>query len=192
MPCPVCHKPVKDGAAVCPHCDAVLDESILGAMPDDDEAEDTPTKAAAKKPARRPAPISVAKPAPGTPVYTNKYSQYWTEDAPSPSAAPAKEARSAELPAARSDAEPTTTGDPLKDVGKLWSGFLALHFEDKLTAVSAALLVLAAILPWRSTLDEGDEMGLLTWGFGPPGWARWPSRRSGCARPASWPRCRAA
>lgn len=74
MICPSCNKKVKDGTSICPHCDAVLDESILGAMPaGDDEAEDTPPpKPAPKKPVAKPAakastgkrPAAARKPAP--------------------------------------------------------------------------------------------------------------------------------
>ncbi|HEY3452821.1 MAG TPA: hypothetical protein VGK67_41135 [Myxococcales bacterium] len=112
MICSSCHKTVKDGTSICPHCDAVLDESILGAMPEgngDDEAEDTPPpKPAPKKPAakastgkrpaaaRKPAPVRAEEEPPepdeepkarqpliqNDGKFVSKYQQYWTEDDP--------------------------------------------------------------------------------------------------------------
>ena len=109
MICSSCNKKVKDGTSICPHCDAVLDESILGAMPEgDDEAEDTPPpkpapRPAAKKPlakrpavARKPVPVKAEEEAPepdeepkerqplvqNDGKFVSKYQQYWTEDDP--------------------------------------------------------------------------------------------------------------
>ena len=183
MQCPSCHKAVKDGTSICPNCDAVLDESILGAMPDDNaEGEDTPPPAPApKKPAGRKSPAAPAakaekaeKPAAaaksGSGAYTNKYSQYWTEDeapakkpsgAPAPSASPAPATR-AEL---EEKGESASEVDPLNQLKGVWGGFLGLHFEDKLTAICGVAMVVAMFFPWR-TVDDGDsDMGLLTWGL---------------------------
>ena len=177
MNCPSCKKTVKDGTSICPHCDAVLDESILGAMPDDDAVEDTPPpEVAPKKVAKRkPAPVSAAKPAAAakaapTGAYTGKYAKYWTDDetdSPSPAAAAMQQQKSngsgaPEVPAASKE---PSENDPFQQLKGIWTGFLALHFEDKLTAFSSFFLAVMAFMPWRTTVADGDDMGLLTWGF---------------------------
>jgi hypothetical protein len=133
--CPSCHKAVKDGAAICPHCEAILDESILGAIPDDndDAPENTP-------PASNP--------------YRGKYSEHWTEEEARPSS------RRPSVPAPADD----SGEDPFEQLKALWASFRALHFEDKLTVSSAAAHVVMCLMPWRSVGDE-DEIGLLSWGF---------------------------
>lgn len=185
MICTSCSKKVKDGTSVCPHCDAVLDESILGDIPDD-SVDDTPIpEAPARRPvpaskkattvARKPAPVS--RPAPSAaarpaarpaaakkPAYQNKYSQYWEEEAGDEE----EDAGGAPAPAAPGKADYDTSlgsgseSDPLQQIKGLWSVFLALHFEDRLTASAAGLLVLMSFMPWRSLAEEGDAMGLLT------------------------------
>ncbi len=42
MKCTSCSKTLKDGTSICPHCDAILDDSFLGSMPGGDHGEDTP------------------------------------------------------------------------------------------------------------------------------------------------------
>jgi hypothetical protein len=181
MQCPNCSKTVKEGTSICPHCDAVLDESILGAMPSDDaEGEDTPPpapapKKPASKPTRRPAPISGTKPKPSASAvegkpYAGKYSQYWTEEdgaAPSKAASRSEEASALATKAAADSASASTSEgeDPLREVRNIWKSFLDLHFEDKVTAAMGAASFVVAFFPWRSTLDEGDDMGMFTWGF---------------------------
>lgn len=185
MICSSCSKKVKDGTAVCPHCDAVLDESILGSIPED-SVDDTPIPAAparrpapsSKKPttvARRPAPVqrpapSAPRPAAGKkPAFENKYSQYWEDDgadeggdedrAPQPAAARPAGGGSA---AYESDLGSGSETDPLQQLKGIWASFLALHFEDRLTAGSAGLLILMSLMPWRTLAEDGDAMGLLT------------------------------
>lgn len=190
MKCTSCQKTVKDGTSICPHCDAVLDESILGAMPagDDDGGDDTPPPApapkkssGARKAARKPAPVEAEpeaapqkKPPASEGKYTNKYSQFWTEDDP-----PAKPVTSQPkgmqmgasgegiVPEAHPGEKASSSSDvvdPLETLKGMWAAFLALHFEDKLTTSAAAGLVVSAFMPWRTT-PEGDEMGLIGTGF---------------------------
>lgn len=136
---------VRDGTAICPHCEAILDTSILGPMPDAHE-EDAPVrqKPPAKRPSRARKPASVAS-AQGDDV------RYGTQ----------------RNPAAREPSETATAatlGDPFEQLRDIATSFRKLHFEDKLTTASAALLVLASFFPWRST-DDGDDLGILTVGF---------------------------
>jgi len=192
--CPSCKKPVKDGASICPHCDAVLDESILGSVPED-TVDDTPVPeakpkkkpaakpgakpATGKKPAaRRPAPVAEPDPeaeeekkkdeAPSFAdgKYKNKYSQYWTEEDGAKGAAVEK----AEAPLAPTSLSPDMAEgdqpvDPLEMLKGTWAAFLALHFEDKLTVAASMGAVISAFMPWKSTTTDGDEMGLLGSGF---------------------------
>ncbi len=197
MICTSCKKTVKDGTSICPHCDAILDDSILGAVPDgDDSVDDTPPPAPKpkakpkapttnmRKPARRPAPISEPDPEPEAEPkdeapsfqdgkYKNKYSQYWTEEDGDKPAKPAKVAAPPAREGGLSVPDPEEDGppgpsdapsDPLLFLKDAWAGFLALHFEDKLTVSACAGAILATFMPWRST-TEGDEMGLLSTGL---------------------------
>ncbi len=75
-----------------------------------------------------------------------------------------------------------------------WRAFQRLGFEDKLTAGSAGALALMSAMPWRSSLAEGDEIGILGWGIATlalavaAGASIW-ARRAGKQRPlagAQW------
>ncbi|MBI5546478.1 MAG: hypothetical protein HY901_21565 [Deltaproteobacteria bacterium] len=176
MNCPACRKKVKDGTSICPYCDAVLDESLLGAISDDTPPPAPRKPSAAQKPAaRKPALVSkqssrdATSPRPAAakkPAYSNKYSQYWDEDtgrSASPSAASEEDGLPEQpLPDAGATRESEMV-DPFVQLKGIWSGFLNLHFEDKLTTGAASFLIFTTFLPWRTT-PEGDEMGLLTSG----------------------------
>jgi hypothetical protein len=216
--CPSCKKSVKDDQAVCPHCDAVLDESILGPMPDDDAEmpapapkRKAPQKAAAGTTARAPvkAPAKVASKKPLRPAPlpapdpeeqpepedgeaeapsaarqqdappASKYAQYWEEDDYDKKARAEREAAKGAAaretgrgPAAAASAKPgDDTGmeeltEQIKTtLAAAWKWFAALDFEDKLTTGAAASLWVMSFMPWRSHVDTGDDMGLMTWGF---------------------------
>ncbi|MFN7131440.1 MAG: zinc ribbon domain-containing protein [Myxococcales bacterium] len=212
MNCTSCGKRVKDDAAICPHCDAILDTSFLGDLPeggnDDDDTPPPepepprpsrparpapnarPAAAAPKpttqaRPARAPlrkAPLPVdepeeeatipppAEPKAGPGGYVNKYSQYWEEEPGEKKAAPAATG-AAERSGPPRPSLPADSGamrsedfDPLDYFRRAWAWFKSLHFEDRLTTASAVSLVFFSLWPWRST-PEGDEIGLLTWGF---------------------------
>ncbi|MGC4113359.1 MAG: hypothetical protein QM765_01530 [Myxococcales bacterium] len=87
MICSSCNKKVKDGTSICPHCDAVLDESILGAMPpegDDDGAEDTPPPKPAPRPAsgKRPAAPAAKTPTGKRPAAARRPAPVKAEEEP--------------------------------------------------------------------------------------------------------------
>ncbi len=175
MNCPNCQKSCDDGSTFCPHCDAVLDTSFLGSIPEGDDGEDTPVpQAPAPRPSRKPAarprrrapieepePAPQAEPEPDPAPGAGKYDQYWTEDeAPYQ---PPKLERKAESPAEYAQFK-SDIQDPGEQIKALWASFLGLHFEDKLTAASSVGLFAMSFMPWRSTPD-GDDMGFLTWGI---------------------------
>ncbi|MGI5864786.1 MAG: zinc ribbon domain-containing protein [Myxococcales bacterium] len=178
MNCPNCQKSCDDGVTFCPHCDAVLDTSFLGGIadaPDGGDGEDnTPVPEArparpSRKPAARPrrrAPIEEREPEPepeprAAPVGAGKYDQYWTDD--EPPVRQLKLERKAESPAEYEKFE-SDIEDPGEQIKALWSAFLGLHFEDKLTAACSIGLFVMSFMPWRSTPDS-EVMGFLTWGF---------------------------
>ena len=122
---------------------------------------------------RRPAPISdppkpkaeVAQsksspPKPTTgkkPAYEGKYAEYWTEEEePSDAGKP-------EDPDHKPEAESEVV-QPSEQIKAVWSAFLSLHFEDKMTTGAAVAMGLMTFMPWRSTTDT-DEMGLFGPGF---------------------------
>lgn len=216
--CPSCKKAVKDDQAVCPHCDAVLDESILGPMPDDNGEMPAPAprkkapqkaaaRATARAPARAPAPAASRRPLRPAPLpapdpeeqpapeddeaeappsarpqetsAASKYDQYWEEDDYDKKARAEREAAkgSAGQAAGRSTAAAASpkSGDDTgmeelteqikSTVAAAWKWFAALDFEDKLTTGAAGFLWVMSFMPWRSHVDTGDDMGLMTWGF---------------------------
>jgi len=184
--CPFCTKPAPDDASICPHCEAILDDSFLGEIPDE-EGEDTPVpevpaprpaakaraSASSKKSAkpRRRAPLDEAPaeepPEPAAAAnggYVNKYQQYWEEDDPPPAkanqAAPARaQALDPSAPSAAGE-----QADPMVLLSDAWKGILALGFEDKIAFGGCAALGLMSLMPWRGTPD-GSELGILSWGF---------------------------
>jgi hypothetical protein len=195
MTCPNCKKTVKDGTAVCPHCDHIIDPSFLGAdivAGGGDTAELTlPPKSPAKPPAKpagkppqraAPKPAAKPKPAPSSsqdegedavasnPFRAAKESQNrWakyakeaeddeenTRDLPSKKPPkPMRDGKPDELGADRAVA----ASDQLEG---LFKQFKTLCFEDKLTIVAGLLATLMIFMPWRSTAEEGDVLGILT------------------------------
>lgn len=202
--CTACQRAVADGTSICPHCDAILDFSFLGDLPTD-AGEDTPV----------PKPV---RPAPGTGTRSPppKVRRAPVDDLPPrpvpqqavPPPAPERETfahGAAALPAAGLDldASPEDETQPAGDLedhvhpelARGWAAFRSLSFEDKLTAGSASALALMSAMPWRSSLADGDELGILGWGVltlalaAAAGASLW-ARRAGKQRPlsgAQWP-----
>jgi hypothetical protein len=174
MNCPSCAKNVKDGTSICPFCEAVLDESILGAI-NEDTVDDTPPPEAVKpkkvkKPARKPAPIAADEPPPAKPKdgpakptsgddksgkYQGKYAQYWTEEEPTDMEMASNKARAE----AKEQDEAGKVVEPMEQLKSVWAAFLGLHFEDKMTTAASAAMALMTFMPWKTT-TEGDSMGL--------------------------------
>jgi hypothetical protein len=181
--CTRCARPVRDGTSICPYCDAILDESILGILPPDHD-EDTPlpepVPPAAAGPKERPkvrrAPVedlpprSADKPHPPYSEEPSRYGEedgqhHWTADGASQAAGPRNPSREPDASTAKTEPASSSTEQFFRMLGRGWSAFRGLQFEEKLTAAAAAGLSLMSLMPWKTTLAEGEETGLLSGGF---------------------------
>ncbi|PZR17664.1 MAG: hypothetical protein DI536_04965 [Archangium gephyra] len=180
MMCPACNAEVDDTAAVCPHCDNVLDASLYDAAPPDEDA-------APKPPPRRVAPRSGARPAvkkpgtrPGAPAVKKK---------PAPRPAPARRAAAEEEdyvppPSKKPDWRAQLSEEDWKETsGKAPEKFVpdktldaneamvetrqylfSLSMADKLALFGTSVLLIATFLPWRETVSEGEVLGVFSSG----------------------------
>ncbi|MHB8416734.1 MAG: hypothetical protein ACYDCL_01570 [Myxococcales bacterium] len=142
MTCPSCNEEVDDGAAICPHCDAVLDEAAFG----EPEAQPAPPKAPPKrsadprqaaKPAARPAVPAAAAPfpAPSVPVGRRKRKKVEIDYSPD------------------------------RILGDTWQVIQALLPFDQVALYGCAGMGLALFFPWRSTQAGGEEIGAFSGGW---------------------------
>jgi hypothetical protein len=200
--CTACHRAVADGTSICPHCDAILDASFLGDLPSRGE-DDTPVPQSLPSRRQGPAPKVRRAPVEDLPVRPAQ--------APLPAVHPgAFEAGERGGPRAGVGALPNASvgidegleaetqpaggapDDLYLELSRSWAAFRRLSFEDKLTAVSAVALALMSAMPWRTSLADGDELGLLGWGLlslalaGMAGATIW-ARVAGKSRPLSGP-----
>jgi hypothetical protein len=199
--CTACHRDVDDGTSICPHCEAILDASFLGDLPSRGE-DDTPvpqpfpSRRQGPAPKVRRAPVEDLPARPGrTPPPAVQRGVYEPGGGGGPRAAGALPDASVGI-----DEDPEAETQPAggrpdhlpMELSRSWAAFRRLDFEDKLTAVSAAALALMSAMPWRTSLADGDEIGLLGWGLfslalaGIAGATIW-ARIAGKSRPLSGP-----
>ncbi len=150
---------MKDGTCICPYCDAILDESILGTLPPDHD-EDTPQ------------PDLVLPPATSSLKVRPKVRRAPVEDLPprttertSGDEAPGDAWPSARRVASTARTRQASAGEQLFTMlGSGWAAFRRLQFDEQLTVAAVAGLCVMSLMPWRTTLAEGDETGLLSGG----------------------------
>ncbi|MGA9521206.1 MAG: hypothetical protein WBV82_07070 [Myxococcaceae bacterium] len=148
-----------DGTSICPSCDHIIDASFLSANPpeaDDELQADEPTQARRPEPGpRRSTPGSGRRPG------VRRVSR----SAGAASAAPeVTDIRHIdEVESAFALHEPFTSPERLfADMKAFISG---LNTSDKLAFVGSALTVLWAFFPWKETRDEGEVVGLMSFGL---------------------------
>ncbi len=139
MTCPSCNEAVDEGAAICPHCDAVLDASAF-----DSEAE----KPAAKKPepprkSSDPRRAGPAKPAAAA--------------GPVPSASAVIQRRRRR--------KVQVDYSPDRILGDTWDVIQSLLPFDRVALYGAAGMTLALFFPWRFTQTDGEEIGAFGGGW---------------------------
>lgn len=173
MMCPACNNEVDDTAAVCPHCDNVLDASLYDAAPPDEDAPPRPApKRVAPKTGARP---GVKRPAtrPGAPAVKKKPAARRPpveDDAPPPKK---KDDWRSQL--SEDDWKEYASKEPEKFVADKTMDandamlqtrryLLELSMADKLALFGTSVLLLATFLPWRETVAEGDVLGVFSSG----------------------------
>ncbi len=178
MKCPSCDNDVADDAAVCPHCDAVLDPSLFDASPPEEDAAPSPPRRPAR-PATRPGvkkvgarPAAPKKRPPGTKPPAPKRRPADDDDAPPPtsqkqdwraqlSEADWKENAGKEREAFVVDRQLDPDSAMIETKKYLWE----LSFADKLALGGTAVLLLSTFFPWKETVAEGDVLGVFSSGI---------------------------
>lgn len=196
MKCTACHRAVDDGTSICPHCDAILDASFLGDLPSRGE-DDTPVPQ--PLPSRRQGSAPKVRRAPVEELPAVQPGAFEAGERGGPRAGvgalPDASVGIDESPEAETQPAGGAPDDLYLELSRSWAAFRRLSFEDKLTAVSAVALALMSAMPWRTSLADGDELGLLGWGLsslalaGIAGATIW-ARMAGKSRPLSgsqWP-----
>lgn len=150
MRCPRCRELSPEGAAICDNCDEILDSSFLG------EEEITP--AAGEKTDVGPAPTPSPMPARLRKGSGRKPGGWNATGAPPAQPAAGHRPYLAEaLPARASPAE-----DARKAAADLVSFFRSLSVMDRWAAGAASLLLLLLAMPWRSTREDDDIIGVVS------------------------------
>ncbi len=161
MQCPSCNEEIDDDAAICVHCDAVVDPSAFDASP-------RPSKPAApKKPAPRPATKTGAKPA----VKKKKPAAPAPAKGESKSAAGDWKSRVAaedwnQMPGGAGNAPPPQGFQPDKGIdaddfiSSLRMFVDALNAGDKLAFFGCVATIISCFFPWKETVMDGDVLGL--------------------------------
>jgi len=163
MRCPQCGQEVEDGAAICEHCDYIIDKSFLGDDFTDMEpepeapAEPEPTTERGPPPqrSRRRPPREAPKDStePERPSARRK-----AQDTPvDSSSAPSSENLSVEASRVTDD-----VGNTLKNI---WGKFKSLGFADKLAVGGAAGMFLFSFFPWVSVSGVGAVIGFEVGGW---------------------------
>ncbi len=176
MMCPSCNNDVADDAAVCPHCDAVLDPSLLDASPPDDDAPAPPPRRPAR-PATKPGgarkvaakPGAPKKRPPGARPAPKRRSD--DDDAPPPSQKPDWRAQLSEADwkenAGRAPEAFVVDRqlDPEDAMSQTKKYLLELPMADKLALFGVSVMVLATFFPWKETVADGDVLGVFSSGI---------------------------
>jgi hypothetical protein len=178
MMCPNCENEAPDDAALCPTCEAVLDESLLAPSP---KAARAPARPVARKVTRKPgegsrAPAGKRPPTGQRPAAARPKPAAEPEPDPTPprAKAPKEDWRSK---VSKEDWEQMPQGkkeefvvdkamDPedfLADVKKLV--LYELSNADKLALFGAVGMVLACFFPWKDAVPEGEVLGLMSGGI---------------------------
>lgn len=187
MKCPSCNSAVADDAAVCPHCDAVLDPSLLDAAPpesDDDapRARPAPRPAGARPPTRPGVKKVVKKPgAPGAGAKrpaARPSSSAPKSRMPEAPARPAQKQDKADWRSQVSQADwdemqqkdrevfvPDKAMDPDDVFGEARGFFGSLSTADKLAFFGTGAMLLSTFFPWKETVQDGEVLGLLSAGI---------------------------
>jgi hypothetical protein len=186
MKCSSCNKNIAPDTAVCPHCDAVLDPSLLDASPPDDNGDDAehtdprpPTRAA--RPASHSSAVRKAPPRASTakrpPSAARPSVKRSAGDSRMPDAPAAKKADRKDW---RADLAQEDYGEPMKekaafvaDKGIDPDDFMAdvkrFLFEmgsaDKIAFFGICAMFLATFFPWKETAVDGEVLGLMSLGI---------------------------
>ena len=169
---------MEEGAAFCPACDQILDESFLAG---DDAAEEEarparrPAPALKKRPAARPAATGMnrvhtgaQRPAPARPSYDDEAEP--GDEQPRAPSRPAQESpyKQANWSAAdyQDDGRPSAVDNEFEQsIADIQSFLSNLELGDKLALGGYAGAIFATLLPWRDTCDVvnglDSEIGLI-------------------------------
>lgn len=180
MECPACNQEVADDAAVCPHCDNVLDPSLLDASPPDEDAPPPPPRRPARPPTRpggakkvgaKPGAPGVKKRPPGAkPPPPKRKPPSDDDDAPPPSKKQDWRSQLSEEDwkenAGRAPEAFVVdrTLDPNDAMAETKRYLVELPLSDKLALFGAGTLLISTFLPWKETVAEGDVLGVLSSG----------------------------
>ena len=177
MKCPSCGTQVADDAAVCPKCDAILDESLFSSEPG--------PSAPAPPPRRKPVKSSGVKPRAATGAAGSVPKKAPPKDANTrrPAMPDAPQRRSRTPPEQKAVAEdwhaapsslrpppgPRAPGayqplDPEDWMTDVRHFIVGLSTSDKIAFWGALGTILACFFPWKETVDDGDALGLVSLG----------------------------
>jgi hypothetical protein len=175
MECPACNQPVADDAAVCPHCDNVLDPSLLDASPPDDDAPPPPPRRPARPPTRPGAKKVAAKP--GAPKKRPATGAKPKRNLPAADDAPPPPSKKQDWRSQISEEDWKENAgrapeafvvdrslDPNDAMAETRRYLAELPLADKLALFGAGTLLFATFLPWKETVEEGDVLGVLSSG----------------------------
>jgi len=170
MQCPSCRAKVPDDVVVCPQCDAVVDPSLLNLEPGPSTSK--PARSGARRSVRKGATGKKRKADPSGPDPTPPQagqgdwrSKVSEEDwqAGAPGQAP---------PAAEPNVEPMLGVEAAKYRASLDDQFISdaktfmsgLSVPDKFAFFGAVGMAMACFFPWKETVIEGEQLGLLGYG----------------------------
>ena len=177
MECPSCQAQIDEGSVVCPHCEAVVDPSLLNAMPPEGDGEETnrpPVKASEKPKVRKVVKKAGDRPSSGAAPAVKRSSRQSMPEAPPPAkakkaadwrdAVPDEEWGNSRAPAAEvAPKEKTLDADDY--LGQFKRFVARLNLADKLGFFGAVATFVSCFLPWRDSVAEGDTLGVGSAGF---------------------------
>lgn len=179
MECPGCQAQIDDAAVVCPHCEAVVDPSLLNAAPPEQDGDDT-GRQEPLKPKSQPKVRRVVKRADGSAAKATgaKSAPKRAGTARMPEAPPAgekpkrddwRQSVAAEdwgpdrgAPVAAPRQKTLDADDYLGHIKQFVTG---LTLADKIGFFGALATLVACFLPWKDSVTEGDVLGVGSAGF---------------------------
>ena len=177
MQCPSCHSEVDDEAAVCPHCDAVVDPALFDVEPGPSSAPKAGRSGARrvlkkgvkkgkkKGPPKveRPLPDATSESEPSIGDWRSRVSKEDWEDGKAqskpddPGTSDAKVDPYLGLEVAKH--RPNLDDEFMADAQSFMGGLSA---SDKVAFFGAAAMTVACFFPWRESIEDGEVLGLLS------------------------------
>src|SRR5690606_1863968 len=170
--CPGCDGQVAADEAICPHCDHIIDSSFLEdvAAPAPRPAR-RPAAGGAAPPRRRPAgprppgarPPPPRRPRPAQPPSAaSRYGEPPPDDDYGPDIAPPTPMQAVPGHAQPEKKEAFTAPD--EAVAEFRHFYSSLSRSDRFSFFGAATVALSCFFPWKSTLEDGDVLGIMDLG----------------------------